>query len=85
MWRWHVIYRWKTLNKGYNFVLGFTSIRGLHKKIWASKVVGVLILKFSKLPTWESQDKMTFGCKPYDQLENIIRGKVMASPKFGLW
>jgi len=31
-------------------------------------------------PTWESQDKMTFGCTKY-----TIRRKVMASPKFGPW
>jgi hypothetical protein len=30
--------------KGYNFALDLTSIGALHTKLWASKVVGVLIL-----------------------------------------
>jgi hypothetical protein len=38
---------------------------GLHKKIWASKVIKVLISGISGLSTWESRDKMTFGCMPY--------------------
>jgi hypothetical protein len=38
-----VIYRWKALDKGYNFSLDFISIGGLHAKLWARKVDGVLI------------------------------------------
>jgi hypothetical protein len=41
----------------------FNAIGGLHKKLWASKVIGVSILKILRFPTWESRDKMTFGCK----------------------
>jgi hypothetical protein len=52
-------YRWKTLDKGYNFALDLISIGGMHTKLWDSKVVGVPILG---TPTWESRDKMTFGC-----------------------
>jgi hypothetical protein len=44
-------YHWKVLNKGYNIPLEFTSIKGLHKKLWASKVARVLILGISGLPT----------------------------------
>jgi hypothetical protein len=29
--RWHDIYHWKALDKGYKFALNLTSIRGLHK------------------------------------------------------
>ncbi len=37
-------------------------------------------------PTWESRDKMTFGVLvSWLHTEYIIRGKVVASPKFGLW
>jgi hypothetical protein len=56
--RWHAIYHWKALNEGYNFVLNLTSIEGLHKKLWASKVVRVPILRISGLLTCESLDKM---------------------------
>jgi hypothetical protein len=62
--RWHVTYHWKSLNKGYNFALKLTPIKGLHKKLCASEVAEVSILGISGLPTWDSRDKMTFGCRP---------------------
>jgi hypothetical protein len=65
MYRWCATYRWKALDKGYNSTWTLTSIRGLHTKLWASRVAGVLISKNLGLPTWESWDKMTFGCWPY--------------------
>jgi hypothetical protein len=63
--RWCATYRWNFFNEGYNFVLNLTSIKGLHKELWASKVARVPILGISGLPTWESWDKMTFGCSPH--------------------
>jgi hypothetical protein len=48
--RWHATYRWKALNKGYNFSLDLTSIGDFHTNLWASKVAGVLILRISGLP-----------------------------------
>jgi hypothetical protein len=76
-----VPHTWKALDEGYNFASTFTSIRGLHKKLWASKVTKVLILKISGLPIWESRVKMTFGCRPtWPGIENTIRGKVVVSP-----
>jgi hypothetical protein len=53
------------MDEGYNFDLDLTSIRGLHKKLWASKVAGIPISRISGLPTWESHDKMTFGYNPH--------------------
>jgi len=44
----------KDLNKDYNFVLDVTSIGGLHKTLWASKVAGVLILGIVGLSIWKS-------------------------------
>jgi len=43
MCRWRATYHWKAFNEGYNFALDFTSIGGLHKKLWASKIVRVPI------------------------------------------
>ncbi len=63
--RQHATYFLKALNEGYNFFLNLTSIKGVHKKLWPSKVSRVLISKISRLPTWESQDRMTFGCSPH--------------------
>ncbi len=49
MFRRHVRYHCKVLNKEFSFVLGLTSIGSLHKKLWASKMAGILI---SGIPTW---------------------------------
>jgi hypothetical protein len=49
MCRWRATYRWKALDEGYNFVLNFISIQGLHAKLWAPKVVRVLTLAISRL------------------------------------
>ncbi len=47
MCKWCVTYRWKVLDEGYNFTLGFTSIKSLYQKLWASKVAGVPISRIS--------------------------------------
>jgi len=41
VYRQRAIYRWKALDKSYNFDLDRTSIQGLFAKLWGSKVVGV--------------------------------------------
>jgi hypothetical protein len=41
--KWRATYRWKDLDEGYNFASDFISIGGLHVKLWAPKVVGVLM------------------------------------------
>jgi hypothetical protein len=69
---WHSTYNWKILDKGYNFAPNLTLIGGLNKKLQASKVAGVPISRISGLSTWESQDKMTFGCRPPGQALRII-------------
>jgi hypothetical protein len=45
----------ETLDKGYNFSSNLTSIKGLHKKLWALKVVGALILRIVRFPIWEPE------------------------------
>jgi hypothetical protein len=48
--------------------------------------MGVAISGISGLPTWESRDKNDIWVQaPWLGTKNIIRGKVVASPKFGLW
>jgi len=44
VWSWRVTYCWKALDEGYNFALDLISIRGLHAKLWAPKVIGVSTL-----------------------------------------
>jgi hypothetical protein len=44
--RWHSTYCWKGLDEGYNLALNLASIRRLHTKLWASKIMGVPIREF---------------------------------------
>jgi hypothetical protein len=55
--RWRAKYHWKALDEGYNFALDFISMKGLHKKSWAFKLLRVPISKISELLTWESWEK----------------------------
>jgi hypothetical protein len=48
--RWRATYRWKALDEDYNFSLDLISIKGLHIKLWGSKVVGVSTLGISGFP-----------------------------------
>jgi hypothetical protein len=43
--KWHATYHWK--HENYKFALDLTSIKGLHKKLWPSKVLRILILGIS--------------------------------------
>jgi len=47
---WRATYRWKALNKCYNFISNLISIRGLHAKLWGPKVAGVPTLGILGLP-----------------------------------
>jgi hypothetical protein len=42
-------YRWKALDKGYNFFLDLVAIRGMHVKLCTSKVAGIPFVEI-----WES-------------------------------
>jgi hypothetical protein len=82
-----VTYRWKALDKSYNFSLDYTSIRGLLAKLWGSKIAIV--------PTWAisirnshlgiSRQKAIWMWVLWRGVEYTIRGKVVASPKSGPW
>jgi hypothetical protein len=62
--RWRTRYRWKALNKGYNFALELISIGGLHAKLWAFKVVGVPNVGISRLPLGSLETKWHLGASP---------------------
>jgi hypothetical protein len=55
---------WKGLNKGYNFVLDFITIRGLHRKLCAFKVVGVPTVGISGLPLGSTETKNHLDVAP---------------------
>jgi hypothetical protein len=69
-----VTYRWKALNEGYNLALDLTTIRGLHRKLCALKIVRVLVVAISKLPFGSPGTKKPFGCGPCGEAQSILKG-----------
>ncbi len=67
---WHATYHWKALNEGYNFALDLISIEGLHTKLWAPKVLGVLTLGILGLPLRNLGTKWHLGAG------SVVRHKV---------
>jgi hypothetical protein len=80
--RCHVAYLWKVFNKGYKSSLDFISNRGMHTKLWASKVSGVPI--FENLSRLLKQNDIWVQA-PWLSIENTIRGKLEASFKSRSW
>jgi hypothetical protein len=69
-----------------------TAIKGIHTKLWTSKVVEVLILRIWKLPFGSLRTKWHLGVWGQNDIwvlalwpctKYTIRGKVVASPKSG--
>jgi hypothetical protein len=65
---------WKALDEVYNFTSDLISIGGLHTKLWAFKVVRVLIFGVLGF-LWESLDKMTFGAGPMATHKECYKGE----------
>jgi hypothetical protein len=70
--RWHATYRWKAFNKGYNFILYFISIKGLHAKLWGPKVTRVPTLAISGLPLGNPGTKKPFRCQSHGEAHSIL-------------
>jgi hypothetical protein len=62
-----VTYRSKALNKGYNFVLDIIIIGGLHAKLCAPKVTGVLVVGISGLPLGSFETKSYLDVAPVER------------------
>jgi hypothetical protein len=74
--RWRATYCWKTFNESYNFVLNLVLIKGLYKKLWASKVMKVLILgNSSRFSIWESREKWHLGAAPMASHREYYKGE----------
>jgi len=83
--KWHATYHWKALDEGYNFDLGLISIKGLHTKLWGPKVAGVRTLGIFELPFGSPGTKCHLDMGLMERHIMYYRGKVVASPKSGLW
>ncbi len=78
-------YHWKDLDEGYKFSLDLISIRGLLESYGPPKLQKSQFRGFrdSNLGILGQND--IWVLVPWLGTENTIRGKVMASPKFGPW
>jgi hypothetical protein len=84
--KWRATYHWKALNKGYNFDLYRISIRDLHTKFWGPKVVGVPILRISRLPFGNHGTKCHLDVGLVERHILYYKGgKLVASPKSRPW
>ncbi len=62
--RWRATYHLKNLDKGYNFSSDLISIKGMHAKLWASKVAKVPVVGISGLPLGNPETKWHLGAYP---------------------
>ncbi len=68
-------YRLKALDEGYNFVLDLIAIRGLHTKLWAPKVVKVLIVRISGLSFGSPGTKCHLDVAPVERHKKYYKGE----------
>ncbi len=78
-------YRWKDFDKGYNFFLNLTSIKGLHAKLWAPKVARVLVVRILGLPLGSFETKWHLGASPMARHKVYYKREGGAFPKFRPW
>ncbi len=58
----HVTYRWKALDKIYNFALDCITIWGLFAKLWGSKITKIPFGAISRLSFKSPEKEKPFGC-----------------------
>jgi hypothetical protein len=71
--------------QGYNFALNLIPIRGLHRKLWGSKVVRVSTLGISRLPFGSPETKCHLDVGLVERHKVYYKGEGGASPKSRLW
>jgi hypothetical protein len=79
--RWHVTYCWKILNNGYDFFSNLISIKGLHTRLWAPKVTGVLIVRISRFQHRNLGTKWHLGVGPVARHKENYKGEGGAFPQ----
>jgi hypothetical protein len=71
----HATYCWKALNKGYNFALDLVAITGLHTKLCALKVAGILVVRISGLPLGSPGTKSHLDVAPVENYKVYYKGE----------
>jgi len=75
----------KLLTRGYNFASNLISIRGMHVKLWAPKVVGVPTLAISGLPLGSPGTKCHLDVSLMERRKVYYKGEGGDFPKSRLW
>jgi hypothetical protein len=75
LWRWRATYRWKVLDKGYNFSFNIIAIKGLHTKLWGPKVAKVLTWRISGLPFGSPGTKCHLNVVPVERRKVYYKGE----------
>jgi len=79
--RWRVTYRWKALDKGYNFALDLIYIGGFLAKLCGLKVVGIPTLAISGLPLGNPGTKTHLDVGPVGGHRVYYKGEGGGFPK----
>jgi hypothetical protein len=74
-------HHWKALDKGYNFASYLIVIRGLHKKLCAFKVAGVLVVRISRLPFGSPRTKSHLDMAPVESCRVYNMGEGGCFPR----
>jgi hypothetical protein len=78
-------YRWKGLDKTYNFAWDRIAIRGLLAKLWGSKVPGVLFGAISGLPLGSPGKNSHLDVASVESCRVYYKGEGGGFPKSGPW
>jgi hypothetical protein len=73
--KWRVTYRWKILNKGYNFALDLIAIEGLHRKLCTPIVAGISTVGISRLPLGSPEIKSHLDVAPVKRRKVYYKGE----------
>ncbi len=73
--RWRATYRWKTLNKGYNFALDLIAIEGLHAKLWGPKVARIWGVGILGLTLGNPRTKCHLDVAPMEKCKVYYKGE----------
>jgi hypothetical protein len=71
--KWSATHYWKDFDEGYNFALDLIMIGGLHEVMRPQSRGSPNCWNFGT-PTWESQDKKSFGFSSHGELHSILYG-----------
>jgi hypothetical protein len=77
----HATYHWKVLDEGYNFALDLIVIEGLHKKLCALKVAGVLVVGILGLSLGSPKTKSHLDVAPAERHIVYYKGEGGSFPQ----